>query len=299
MAPIGVLCVDPDGESREETVNGLRSETDGPVTFTEADSVDAAKAALTEDGVDCVVSEYELLDGTGIDLFAHVREVAPDTGCILYTGVDYGAIDTGQFEGLLTEYVDRTGPRAAGRLASLVRTTATARAQASYPVPENDRDRVAALEEYGLDAEALAAPFERITTLAAAHFEVPRSSINVITDDTQRFLACYGADWDSTTREDSVCTFTIVDGGVMTVEDVREDPRFDGDALEGLGIRSYMGATLTTPDGDAIGTLCVYGEEPRSFSEADERYLQLLADVTVDLIELHDNSRPHPEVDPT
>jgi GAF domain-containing protein len=76
---------------------------------------------------------------------------------------------------------------------------------------------------------------------------------------------------------------------VMTVPDVTEDPRFESrsDTLVEMGIRSYMGANLVTPSGLAIGPLCVYDDEPRSFSAADEAYLQTLATTAMDLIELH------------
>jgi len=75
-----------------------------------------------------------------------------------------------------------------------------------------------------------------------------------------------GDDSLSTSRDASICTFTIMaDDRVMTVEDVHEDPQFEGrtDYFEAFGIRSYMGARLVTPAGHSIGTLCIYEGEPR------------------------------------
>ena len=75
----------------------------------------------------------------------------------------------------------------------------------------------------------------------------------------------------------------------MVVENVTEDPRFESrsDLLLELGIRSSMGANLVTPSGLVIGPLCVYDDEPRSFSAAEKAYLRDLASVAMDLIELH------------
>jgi len=137
---------------------------------------------------------------------------------------------------------------------------------------------------------------DRITDLAAAHFDVEQASINLITEYSQEFLACYGEaeDWETMDREDSICTFTILEeSGVMAVEDVTEDPRFQSraDSLIELGIRSYMGANLITSNGLVIGPLCVYDDEPRSFSPAEKAYLRDLAAVAMDLIEYHTQLR--------
>jgi GAF domain-containing protein len=48
-----------------------------------------------------------------------------------------------------------------------------------------------------------------------------------------------------------------------------------------------MPATLVTPAGLVVGTLCVYDDDPRSFSTADETYLRDLATVAMDVIDLH------------
>jgi len=119
---------------------------------------------------------------------------------------------------------------------------------------------------------------QRITDLAAAHFAVPQSSVNIVTERNQEFLACTGASWETTGREESICTYTILREGISVVEDTRTDPRFTGnDNLEDEDIRFYAGATLTTSEGYPIGTLCIYDEEPRTFTEADRVYLSLLA----------------------
>jgi DNA-binding NarL/FixJ family response regulator len=287
-----ILCVDPDESVRADTVETLRrdlSEMD-PLVETAA-TVDDAEATLTRDTT-AIITEYTLPDGTGFDIIRAAQETCPDAGCILYTDTDPDTIDTTDLRGAVTEYVGKESVFGGDRLAQLVRTTVERRTQSTYPLPQNETERLAALRTYDLDDSELASSLDRITDLAATHFGVHTASINIITEHSQDFLACYGdaRDWESVDREDSVCTFTILeDAGVMTVEDVAEDPRFESrsEGLVEMGIRAYMGATLATPAGLAIGSLCVYDDQPRSFGPEDEAYLRKLAAAAMDLIGLH------------
>jgi len=285
MSQPTVLLVVPDGADRQRAVERLE---EIPAAVVCADSVEQAAQRLeAEHGVDCVVTEYDLGDGTGIDLVAHVRGTAPDTACILFTASDRDGIETGALESVV-EYVDRDAPDALDRLAALVESPATRRGQRAYPCPGDEQARLSALEQYDLDADSLEEAVDRVTTLAARHFEVPLASVNVIDAHTQEFLGCYGADWSTVPRETAVCTYTILGNGVTVVPDVREDPRFaDNEMLAEYGIRFYAGANLVTSEGGPIGTLCVYDEQSREFTDDDREYLQLLADEVVAFLELH------------
>lgn len=285
-----VLCVDADADRLEATVNQLRSELAGvDISFETAGTVDEAAGLLTRD-TDALITEYSLPDGTGIDLITAARETCPDAGCILYTDVDPEQIDTTDLEGAITEYVGKDSLFGQERLAQLLRTTIETSTQRSYPLPQNEAERVASLKAYDLDDDELMTSLNHITDLAADHFDVPRASVNIINEHSQDFLACYGdaEDWDSMDRDDSICTFTILEeDDVMVVEDITEDPRFESrsEVLLEKGIRAYMGGNLVTASGLVIGSLCIYDETPRSFSADDEAYLRKLAVVAMDLIE--------------
>ncbi len=287
-----LLCVDPDEDARAETVSRLREELDDPdLTFVPCATLTEAEAELSAETV-AIITEYELSDGTGLDLIGEANGVCPDAGCFLYTDADPDRVETDELRGSLTEYVGKGSLFGSDRLAKLVRTTIERRSQASYPVPQSEDERLDALRSYDLDNEDLHDALDRVTDLAATHFGVEIASVNIIDEHSQEFLACYGpaTEWESTDREASICTFTILeDDGVMTVEDVTEDPRFESrsTSLIELGIRSYMGANLVTPSGLNIGSLCVYDDEPRSFSPADEDYLQKLAETAMEFIGLH------------
>jgi GAF domain-containing protein len=287
-----LLCVDPDENARTETVERLRSGLDGlDLTFVSCASLAEAEDALSP-AIAAIVTEYDIDGGTGVELITRADEVCPDAGCVLYTGTDPDAINTAALGDALTEYVGKTSLFGDDRLTQLVRTIVEERRGASYPVPQMEAERINALHSYDLDNEELHDALDRLTDLAAAHFDVAIASINIIDEHSQEFLACHGSatEWESMDREASICTFTILeDDDVMIVEDVTEDPRFESrsEALIGMGIRSYMGASLIAPSGLRIGSLCVYDDEPRSFGPGGKEYLSDLAATAMELIELH------------
>lgn len=293
MPDTRVVCVDPDGTQRAELVERLRTDlSDLDPVIEGYESAGAAASATEEGSIDCLVTEHDLPDGTGLELAGRIRTENPDASVVLFTDADPDAVGAGDAEPTVTEYVDKSTAAAPARVAALIEMSMTLRSQVSYPVPGDEEARLAALAEYDFDDGALARAFDRLTDLAVQRLDVSSASVNIIEEHEQRLLACRGleADVDRTSRDASICTFTIVeDDRVMTVRDVREDPRFAAkhEELEALGIRSYMGAQLVSPNGYRIGTLCVYDDQPHEFPRRDRDYLRTLADLGVDLLAAH------------
>lgn len=289
-----ILVADPDRARRNATARAVRGTLDD-VTVREADSLAAAREALGElgeddrgaAGVSAAVTEYDLGDGTGLDLAAHLRKVAPDAGCILYTATT--DIDTASFEEVV-EYVPNTGGGGdTDQFAAALEAAVLDNSHAAYPLPEDEAGRLAALAAYvdGETDDRAGAALDRVVDLAAAHFGVEVASVNLIREDEQDFLTVHGQEWAPTPRDASICTYTILEDRTMAVEDTAEDPRFaDNDALREMGIHAYLGANLQTPAGHSIGSLCIYDDEPRSFSAADREYLATLADLVMDVLAL-------------
>lgn len=106
MSEISVLCVEPGEPGDSTSVDELTSAPD--VGVLERETVEEAKETLAERPVDCLVTEYLLPDGTGMELISHVREVAPDTGCILCTDADREQIAAET--DYVAEFAHRGGP---------------------------------------------------------------------------------------------------------------------------------------------------------------------------------------------
>lgn len=285
MSECSVLHVPPEAERRPEPDWAADS---GEVTVVEAPSLADAKETVESEQVDCLVTAYDLPDGTGIDLVRYVRDTAPDVGCILFAETAPETVRDETEGRVVVEYVDRDAPDADERLADLVLATARRRTQTSYPLPDDEPERLDVLERLDVESPSLETALERVTDIAAAQFDVDRAAVNLVTEHTQEVLVGRGVDWTTVPREETICTHTILTDGVTVVEDTDADPRFEErEGLEEMDVRFYAGAPLVTDGGHSIGTFCLYDAEPRTLSTAAERGLELLADETMHWIDLH------------
>lgn len=243
-----------------------------------APTVERARAALEADGVDCLVASCTLPDGSGREVVEAAREAAPDVGCVLY-GESPLADEDVPSEAPLCEFVPSDSGRAVERIVQLATTTASERSQTAYPLPAREPERLAALERYDLESGEALPDLADVAEHAAEHFDVPQATVNVIGADEQRFAVCHGEEWAPIPRQDSICTYTILDEEPTVIADVAADPRFaENDLLDDLGIRSYAGAPVApAEDAPPIATLCVYADRPDQFDAAEAAYLQTLA----------------------
>ena len=99
------------------------------------------------------------------------------------------------------------------------------------PIPSNEKERLQALHSYNiLDTD----PNERLdnlTLLAAEICEVPICVISLVDEDRQWFKSKVGLDAPETPREISFCQYTIMDTGMMQVENALDDNRFKDNPL--------------------------------------------------------------------
>ena len=160
----------------------------------------------------------------------------------------------------------------------------------TVPRPDTDAEqrRIYTLDRYDVLETAPEEAFDRVTRLATRLFDVPVAMVNFIGQEDQWCLSTVGLDLDHVTLDVSFCVHTIDQGGVMVVEDAREDEKFaDNPFVTGEAhIRFYAGAPLRAPNGDQIGTLCLIDTEPRSFSEDERDTLLDLAGVVMDELNL-------------
>ena len=280
-----VLCVDPETASRDATVSEFESRANVRA-FGAADTEETLDRVEADD-IDCLVAEYDLPSGDAFDLFERARDSHPNLACILFTDVDHGDIDTGAFQGTVAEFLPKGTPHATDRLVDMVRNAVINRTQVGFPLPADEDERLATLSAYDVDDLSAAESFERLSELIASHFDVAVCFVGLLDEAEERFLACHGADWNTLDREDSICTYSILEDGVTVVENVQADPRFEhNETLEELNIRSYAGADLTAPDGTIIGELCLIHDEPRGYTDEQLAELELFAEEVSEQLEL-------------
>jgi CheY-like chemotaxis protein len=284
MTGLTVVCVDANATERDATTRAFEDAGHDAIGCSSvADAVDA----LGANEVDCLVTEYGLPDGTGLDLAARLRDLSPDVPCVLFTSESPNAIRTEQCGDVVVEYLPKELPEARSSLVRLVENVASERTQVGYPLPPDENERLAAISQYDRPGMAAADAFDRLTELARTYFGVDVAFVGLIDAHEERFLACAGADWETLTREDSMCTHTILEDDMMVVEDVGSDPRFaDNDRLVELDIEAYAGVPLETAEGATIGAFCLTHDAPREFTEEDLADLRRFADEAMEQLEL-------------
>ncbi|WP_284014824.1 GAF domain-containing protein [Halobaculum litoreum] len=250
-------------------------------------SVDEARARIADGDVAGVVTGYDLPDGTGMEVVDAIRQEAPQTPCILFTDVPPTEIDTASFGDVIVEYLSRDHPDAHDRLGFIAEDVLNHAAQVGFLAPDDEPERLSALAEYDVDTLPIEDSFDRLTDLIASHFDAGVAFIGLIESEEEQILSCHGADLDSVTREETMCTHSMLQEDVMVVQDVREDKRFSEiGAYEAMGIRSYAGANMTTPDGHVIGQVCLIDFEPRDYDATERGELQDFAETAMEILEL-------------
>lgn len=147
------------------------------------------------------------------------------------------------------------------------------------------RDRLAAVRRCVLLDTPPSAPFDRLTRMAATLLACPVSMLTIIDADRQWFKSGYGLPEPlATARETpldlSLCKYTVASGERFVVSDAAEDTDLSGHpAVRALGLRAYAGAPLWSPDGHAVGTLCVADVQPRQWTAAELDVLDDLAEI--------------------
>ena len=139
------------------------------------------------------------------------------------------------------------------------------------PIPDNEAERIAALQSAMCAYVPREDRFDRITRMAQRLLDVPIVLISIIEDDVQWFRSAQGLTVAETTRGISFCGHAIMTSDVFQVRDTHADPRFANNPLV-TGppyIRSYCGWPLEIALGLRVGTLCVLDTMPRTFSGED------------------------------
>lgn len=157
------------------------------------------------------------------------------------------------------------------------------------PFPENESERLRALNEYVILDTLPEKAYDEIVRCASLICDTPIALITLVDDVRQWFKARVGLETQETNREYAFCAHAILNPNeVMIVTDANKDERFATNPLVTgePNIRFYAGAPLVTARGEALGTICVIDRVPRQLEPKQIEMLQALSKEVISQLQL-------------
>lgn len=148
-------------------------------------------------------------------------------------------------------------------------------------IPANEVNRLKAMEYYDVLGDLPDRYFSNLAYIIAATFDTPIALVTFVKNETVAYKANFGMEGvNAVDRGMSLCSLAILEDDTTVFSDAIKEPCLLGNPLVAgdFGLRFYAGAPITTSDGHNIGTVCVVGKEPRSFSENEKNILKRFAE---------------------
>jgi len=130
--------------------------------------------------------------------------------------------------------------------------------------------------------------FNDIVKTASSICEASISLITLLDEERQWFKAKVGVDFSETPIEPAFCQHTVLENeGEMLIEDLSADHRFKENpfVVNAPNVRAYLGISLETKSGVRVGTVCVFDDKKRGFTESQIDCMRTLSKSAMKLIE--------------
>ena len=147
------------------------------------------------------------------------------------------------------------------------------------PLAPNEAERLRVLRAYDLLDTPSETALDDLAELAACICKASIALITLVDEGRQWFKSRVRFDVAESERDISFCAHAIHEQELFIIPDARQDVRFKDNpwVMGEPGIRFYAAAPLRTPDGHALGTLCVIDREPREMHADHQQALRILS----------------------
>jgi hypothetical protein len=165
------------------------------------------------------------------------------------------------------------------------------------PIPLNEHARLELLRQYDILDTPPEPEFDEIAVRAAQVCQTPIAQLSFVDRDRAWFKANVGWDVAEIPRETSFCAHAICQDDLYVAPDMLADERFSHNSLvtQKPHLRFYAGVPLVSPEGLAIGTLCVLDRKPRELTPLQQDELKELAKGAILLLEIRRAGGRSPE----
>ncbi|MBX7244218.1 MAG: GAF domain-containing sensor histidine kinase [Candidatus Sumerlaeaceae bacterium] len=157
------------------------------------------------------------------------------------------------------------------------------------PKPANETERLRNLAEYEILDTPPEQEIDDLTEIASFICGTPVAMVSLIDSDRQWWKSVRGVEGiTETPRDIAVCAYAILTPNIFIVPDLTNDKRFSempyvvGEPKH----RFYAGMPIVTPEGNALGTICVLDNRPKILTEQQSRCLEALGRQVGALFEL-------------
>ncbi|NHC14521.1 GAF domain-containing protein [Motilibacter sp. E257] len=162
-----------------------------------------------------------------------------------------------------------------------------------------EQERLEVLHAYGILDRPADAELDAVLRVAASVAGVPTATLNLIDESRQCQLTTVGFAGTNSARSDSMCAVRFLEGRPVHVPDASLHPDYAANPwVTGrlAAVRLYASFPLISPDGHALGTLCVFDSDPGELTLGQLDRLQDLATVVVALFERRREARRSAEL---
>jgi class 3 adenylate cyclase len=157
------------------------------------------------------------------------------------------------------------------------------------PFPENEIERLVALQTYDIMDSPSEPAYDDITELAAEISRCPVAAITMIDESREWLKSNYGLSADlKDLPRDGPCSVALCEVDLLVIPDLTKDERFS-DHPTVIGephFRFYCGMPLINLENYALGTMCVLDYEPRNLEAKQAKSIRRLAGQVMAQLEL-------------
>jgi formate hydrogenlyase transcriptional activator len=154
-------------------------------------------------------------------------------------------------------------------------------------LPENEAERLNALQRYQILDTPPEPAFDRIAEMAANFFHVPMAGVSLVDENRVWFKSRVGINVHQTARDAGLCSSAMLSQGVYHLSDAAHDQRaLRHSFVADLGIRFYAAAPLRNHEGFNLGTVWVLDQKPRELASSEAETLTMLAALAMNQMEL-------------
>ena len=164
-----------------------------------------------------------------------------------------------------------------------------------FPIPLTEEQRLADAIKHGHGGIEDQAFFDLVVRAVQVALDCPTALLSFVGEETQWFVAREGFKPSCTSKDFSLCAYTVMSDEPLVIANAETDPCFANHPIvvQDPYVRFYAGAPIKAPSGTRIGALCVLDYVPRDLPSAEKLdFLKVMAASISDRIRARTGKEP-------